>query len=76
MADHRASVSTLASQLEDELNQIQIQDHYELTDVSTLSSAAQPGHDYTEGPEEQRLLNVPSQVHVPGPRYRMRNRSL
>ena len=66
MAEHRLSTTSLVSQLEEELDQIQLLDHYELADLSTL-----PRTENDEESEEQHLLDVPAQVHVTGTRYCM-----
>jgi hypothetical protein len=66
MADHRLSTTSLVSKLEDELDQIQLLDNFELTDLHRL-----PKTENGEETEEQRLLDVPAQVHVPELRYCM-----
>ena len=67
MVDNRTSVSKFASQLEEEIDQIQLLEHYELTNISTFSRL---NHDQVAAREEQRDLGVLSQAHVLEPRYR------
>lgn len=69
MADHRASISTFASQLEDEFEAIQVLDHYELNEISTLSDTAQPVHNNVEETEVQGLLDESAQAYVLEQRY-------
>jgi hypothetical protein len=64
MVDNCTSVSRFASQLEEEIDQIQLLEHYELTNISTLSNPARLNHEHGGGQEEQRDLGVPSQGYV------------
>lgn len=60
MTDHRRSEVSLASELEDELDRIQIRDTYELGDISQVRTPVSPLHEHEqEGDEDaQRLLNA------------------
>lgn len=60
MTDHRRSEVSLASELEDELDRIQIRDTYELGDISQIRTPVSPLHEPEQEEEEdaQRLLNT------------------
>lgn len=58
MTDHRASAVSFSSNMADELDRIQVQEHYELSSFSKTPELIPLPFQHTEDQKEEQLLNV------------------